>query len=244
MRENFRSKMQFNKQITLRLITIFLISQILFCASAKRYVVNRGNDLKDIPILGVEKGIYGSGIITLMPTFPIVDTTNGVGVGIIHGHIGKYKNGDPDNKVIITLSEGPANVTETYFGAIGPNNFYEPINPSSLRTKNKSYKLLVRDRYCGTKIVIYKNVTHQCSYGENVGFLPLEFSIGVYFGFRIGISVGEVLDFVVGFFGFDPMDDDFSYSVYRELPVPISQNKDWESKLDAIDEKMNMRLTK
>lgn len=225
-------------------IPLIIILFLFYCNSFQKYVKNRADDLKDIPILGVEKGIYGSGIITLMPTFSIIDTTNGVGVGIIHGHIGKYKNGDPDNKVIITLSEGPANVTETYFGAIGPNNFYEPIAPSSIRAKNKSYKLLVRNRHCDKRVVIYKNVTHQCNYGENVGFLPLELSIGVYFGFRLGISVGEVLDFIVGFLGFDPMDDDFSYSVYRELPAPTSQNKDWESKVDALDEKINRRLSK
>ena len=59
MRENFRSKIQFNKQIILRLIAIFLISQILYCASAKRYVANRGNDLKDIVNIGLEADTYG-----------------------------------------------------------------------------------------------------------------------------------------------------------------------------------------
>ncbi len=105
MRENFRSKIQLNKQIILRLITIFLTSQILFCASAKRYIANRGNDLTDIVNIGVEKDVYGFNIIVLQPFVGISYNADGKGVGLRHSHIGFYKTGDPENELLIEVSD-------------------------------------------------------------------------------------------------------------------------------------------
>ena len=103
MRENFRSKIQFNKQIILGLITLLLILQILFCASAKRYVVNRGNDLTDIVDIGLEKHVYGFNNIVFQPFVGISYNADGEGVGLRHSHIGFYKTGDAENELFIEI---------------------------------------------------------------------------------------------------------------------------------------------
>ena len=249
MRQNFRSKIQFNKQFILRLITVFLLSQILFCASAKRYVVNRGNDLKDIPILGLEGNVYGFNTVILFPVFGASYNKNGKAVGIRLSHIGKYRVGDPDNKVtFVSWLNSRDYESYTYFGNtfLTANSFHEPINAENKRVNNKIYKVVPVINPCRFNLTIrYKDDVQRCHYYENVEFYPVELSLGFILGFRIGFSAGELIDFLVGIAGSDPMDDDTSYTepTYIDLPQPIKE-KDWESKLDAIDEKMNKRLTK
>ena len=243
MRANFRSKIQFNKKIILRLITIFLISQILYCASAKRYVANRGNDLRDIPIFGLEGNVYGSNTVILLPAIGVAYNKNGKGIGIKHSHIGKYKVGDPDNKVLMS-SNGE---TYHYFGNPFPmaNSFHEPINADTRRVENKFYRVFTGNRCRRILVVRYRDDVQRCHYYENIEFYPVELSLGFILGVRIGFYAGELVDFLGGFAGFDPMDDDTSYTepTYIDLPQPLTE-KDWESKLDALDEKMNKRLTK
>ena len=248
MRPNSRSKIRFNKQIIFRLIAIFLISQILFCASVKCYAINRGNDLKDIPSFGVEGNVYGFNTVILFPIFGFAYNKNGKGVGIRQSHIGKYKVGDPDNKVtFISWLNNHDYESYTYFGNtfLTANSFHEPINAESKRVNSKIYKVVPVTR-CINKITIrYKDDVQRCHYYENVEFYPVELSMGFIVGFRVGFSAGELVDFLVGFAGFDPMDDDTSYTepTYIELPQPLTE-KDWESKLDALDEKMDKRQTK
>jgi hypothetical protein len=243
MRANFRSKIQFNKQSSLRLIVIFLISQILFCASAKQYIANRGNDLRDIPVLGLEGNVYGFNTVILFPIFGVAYNKNGKGVGIRLSHIGKYKVGDPDNKVLMYDS----GETYGYFGntLLMANSFHEPINADTRRVENKFYRVFTGNRCRRILVVRYRDDVQRCHYYENIEFYPVELSLGFILGVRIGFSAGELVDFLGGFAGFDPMDDDTSYTepTYIDLPQPLTE-KDWESKLDALDEKMNKRLTK
>ena len=43
-----------------------------------------------------------------------------------------------------------------------------------------------------------------------------EFSLGLYYGFRVGFNFSETFVFVVGFFCFDRMEDDYNWK--GELP--------------------------
>lgn len=113
--------------------------------------------------------------------------------------------------------------------------------------------------------IYYKNMKLNCgSWQEGFQYLPIEISIGFYIGGRVGFNFGELVDFLGGFLGFDPMEDDYDESGnlpkmdwWKEknvsFPVtineknsfkPTPQNQNWESKLDAIDEKFNKRLEK
>jgi hypothetical protein len=264
MREYFRSKIQFNKQIIFRLITIFLISQILFCASAKRYVVNRGNDLTDIVNVGVEKDVYGFDAIFLIPIGGVTRNANGKGLGLRHSHLGFYKTGDNENVFLIKdknlIVRHELHLGDSIFYGTG---FHEPINPRNLRTQNKNYLILTRGKGCYDTKLYYKEEARLCHWTTNIVFFPIEISLGIYFGIRVGFNVGEFADFIVGFVGFDPIKDDYDDNgnlpemkdwkeknvitiirfYEKDLPKPL-EKKDWESKLDAIDEKMNMRLIK
>ena len=87
---------------------------------------------------------------------------------------------------------------------------------------------------------------HKCAYNNSYLSFPIEASVGLFLGFRIGFNVMEVFDFIFGIIGFDPMNDDISNAepLFIKLPKPLHEKKDWESKLDALDEKMDKRLNK
>ena len=118
--------------------------------------------------------------------------------------------------------------------------------------------VVIVSKNCNNSIKLYYNgKTQNCHWSKNTGFAPIEISLGLYFGFRVGFNVGEFVDFFAGFIGFDPIKDDYDENgnlplvVSKDLkdniilpPPPVPEKKDWESKLDALDEKMDKRQTK
>jgi|JI10StandDraft_1071094.scaffolds.fasta_scaffold654057_1 hypothetical protein len=257
MRENFRSKIQFNKKIILRLIAIFLFFQILFCASAKRYVANRGNDLKDIVNIGVEKDVYGIGI-QMVTGLGYQTASSGTGYGLRYGQLGLYRTGDNENLISIYDYEGEnfSKREEQIFPGDSnlfiSTNYHQPQNTNELRVWNKKIMkvdFLFRRCYSSTGVIykekkMYKGT--KCAYNNSYLSFPIEASVGLFLGFRIGFNVMEVFDFIFGIIGFDPMNDDISNAepLFIKLPKPLHEKKDWESKLDALDEKMDKRLNK
>ena len=69
--------------------------------------------------------------------------------------------------------------------------------------------------------------------------LPIEFSLGLYIGVRVGFNFGEVVDFLGGVLGFDPLNDDIS-QVNIDLPAKSTINTNWESQFDSVDEIFNV----
>ncbi|MBP9890081.1 MAG: hypothetical protein KBF93_27535 [Leptospiraceae bacterium] len=75
---------------------IFLIISLLYlsdCASTQNYFINRGNDLKDIAHIGVEKDVYGASIFVGSIGLGIQHAANGKGIGMRYGTVGLYKTG-------------------------------------------------------------------------------------------------------------------------------------------------------
>ncbi len=264
MRENFGSKIQFNKQSILRLIAIFLFFQILFCASVKRYAINRGNDLKDIVNVGVERNIYGIGIQFGLP-IGYQDAIDGVGYGLRNGYFGVYSTGDRNNKIIryyrYNRSVMVKSINEELINPGDSNllistSYHKPQNLDDRRVAKKEYLKVSHLFYkCSERGVsgvdTYGNIALEaasskgsCSFQSFYYPYPFELSFGYNFGFRVGINLWEVLDFLLGIFGSDPFGDDTSYFIFTGAPQPLTEKKDWESKLDALDEKMDKRLNK
>lgn len=233
MRENFRSKIQFNKQIFLRLTVIFLISQILFCASAKRYIANRGNDLTDIVNIGVEKDVYGVAANIDLVLIGWKKDSDGIGYGMRYGHIGKYK---PGAKIPLRIRTKDQKIVG-YYGDIqfllGYQSYYhEPIKPENIRNERKQIRFAVlgstgmkntpREYY-----LINKPRESYC-------YLPIEISFGAHYGIRIGFNLHEFVDFFAGIMGFDPLTDDIA-----GIPQPVLSKSNWEDQIDALDIKLN-----
>ena len=173
--------------------------------------------------------------------------SDGKGIGLRNGHFGFYATGDSKNSIKASKLNG-SEIFSLNLGNSLPgwwSSYHEPVGDVSLRNWNKRYKVLHIYR-CRDIYVYYKESKFHCGIAEysHLPFFRFEIASGIYLGFRIGINFDELLDFLVGFAGFDPMDDDIIYFQYRELPLPLTEKKDWESKLDTLDEKMDKRLTK
>ncbi|MBP7282074.1 MAG: hypothetical protein KBA66_10880 [Leptospiraceae bacterium] len=225
-------------------ILFILIVQtfLLNCASTQNYFINRASDLKDIFILGVEKDVYGFNIITLIPIVGVSHNSGGQGVGLRNSHLGFYKTGDKDN--LLTLE----NITHQrkwswYLGdsIFYSTGFHEPIHPSNLRTENKKFIGVNLGKGCtrGERRLYYKNESQLCHWYTGGKMLPIEFSLGLYIGVRVGFNFGEVVDFLGGVLGFDPLNDDIS-QVNIDLPAKSTINPNWESQFDSVDEIFNV----
>ncbi|MBX7056961.1 MAG: hypothetical protein K1X75_02770 [Leptospirales bacterium] len=69
-------------------------------------------------------------------------------------------------------------------------------------------------------------------------FTQLDLSLGVYFGLRIGFNPGELLDLLLGFLNFDPMDDDAPYEATLEeqlLESPYFRNLDRATRQQILE---------
>ncbi|MBK6606155.1 MAG: hypothetical protein IPG24_11920 [Leptospiraceae bacterium] len=64
--------------------------------------------------------------------------------------------------------------------------------------------------------------------------LPVEISIGMYLGIRLGFNFSELADFIVGFVGFDPLGDDIA-----GIPQPAMLDKIGENNMDTTDKQIN-----
>jgi hypothetical protein len=246
-------------------ITFTIFSLLLLnCSSFQNYLINRGNDLTDIINIGLEKDVYGIDAIFLIPIGGVTRNAKGKGLGLRHSHLGFYKTGDNENVFLIKdknlIVRHELHLGDSIFYGTG---FHEPINPRNLRTQNKNYLILTRGKGCYDTKLYYKDEARICHWTTNIVFFPIEISLGVYFGIRVGFNIGEFVDFLGGFIGFDPIKDDYDdngnlretkgwqeknvITIIRfdekDLPKPL-EKKDWESKVDALDEKMDKRLTK
>jgi hypothetical protein len=139
------------------------------------------------------------------------------------GHLGAYRTGKDipiriykDNKIVAYYSE-------IYFSWYS-GMLYEPIG----LIYNRNSKKLVR--FALPAVISRKgrtafpfNIRNQLR--ESYCIMPIEFSFGVFYGFRFGFNPHEFVDFLLGFAGIDILDDDAnndskSEFIYVEKPLP------------------------
>jgi hypothetical protein len=241
----------------LRIIAIiFLILNFFFlsnCASLQNYFINRGNDLKDIVHIGVEEDVYGASIFVDSIGLGIQHAANGKGIGMRYGNLGIYRTGGKTFIVRSKLSHSRDNLepcpadkkcSRNYFliftniyrygnSSVSVNSSYhEPFHFSN-RTKKKSVALIMivnlgsGSKQMGVDIETDPKEDNRGNYT----ILPIEISIGMYLGIRLGFNFSELADFLVGFIGFDPLGDDIA-----GIPQPILLDKNWEDQIDNLDE--------
>ena len=241
----------------MRIIAILFLILIFFflsnCASLQNYFMNRGNDLKDIVHIGVEKDVYGASIFVDSIGLGIQHAANGKGIGMRYGTVGLYKTGGKKlvfNSIIVKNNH-PCEIKNTCLGANGMlgrkeismygnsfliinTNFHEPITITN-RTKFKSVymKMYINPGVGKQYTLIYEFNPKEDNRGDYI-ILPVEISIGMYLGIRLGFNFSELADFIVGFVGFDPLGDDIA-----GIPQPAMLDKNWENNMDTTDKQIN-----
>lgn len=228
------------------------------CSSVQTYFKDRGNDALDIVNVGVEKNIYGVRIKIFYPLFGYQKSSNGVGFGLRQGYLGKYFTGDKENKIsIVDLEEGDDKLQSQYEILPGDSNFiaftnYHKINDSKdLRSSKKQFLEFIptqwdisthktRVEYQGStldKKRSIKGIYRSGATDESV----IEISIGAHYGFRIGINLFEIFDFIVGILGFDLLSDDTPYIFYllSKNPKAHVENVVLKSDRYTIDKNRN-----
>ena len=71
-------------------------------------------------------------------------------------------------------------------------------------------------------------------------FTQLEIQLGVYLGLRLGWNAGETFDWLAGWFGFDPLDDDEPYA--DDLEEQLEKLPYWQLLSDDQKEEIRERL--
>jgi hypothetical protein len=200
--------------------------------SAKRYVANRGNDLTDIVNVGVEKDVYGFAFNIDAILVGWKKDSNGIGYGMRYGHFGKYKTGSKIPLRIRTIDRKIVG----YYGDIqlllGYSGYYhEPIKPKDRRSERKQVRFAILGA-TGMKSTPRKFYLIN-EPRESYCYLPIEISLGVSYGIRIGFNPHEFVDLIAGIIGFDPLDDDID-----GIPQPTLSKNNWEERLNDLDNKI------
>lgn len=180
---------------------IFLISFCLLSSCSHANLKNRAYDFRDVFNIGLEKNNYGVACAMIIAT-GIQNAEAAEGIGLRFGHWGKYKAGGTD--YIYKINK---NAPEGY-GTIG-NSFifissYEHIPLENVLPRNK--KKLVRETFMLKRPSSYDHFSIEMN--ESYSFPPFECSLGIYYGIRMGFNLHELVDFLGGLFGYDPLDDD------------------------------------
>ncbi len=125
-------------------ITILILHSLFLtnCASLQNYFINRGNDLKDIVHIGVEKDVYGVNAQIAVGVIGFQNASSGVGLGLRYGHFGIYKTGDDKNAISFYDDKEKM---EIYFGnsnVFSSTNYHEPQTSKNIRASQKTIKRL------------------------------------------------------------------------------------------------------
>lgn len=187
-----------------RLFLLVMIFSFLACESTSRYFRNRMYDTTDLVTIGIEKKSAGVSLFVwcIGGGLKIEDQTRGF--GLRDGHLGIYEISDGSRLGISPLlsNDSPKNKLGNSFFLINSSGHfqYRPIP----RSKEKDYQILnLLTIFPIASIPNSKQNVTRCN-----SPLKVETSIAFYYGMRVGMNFSELFDFIVGFIGFDPLDDD------------------------------------
>ncbi|HMW05014.1 MAG TPA: hypothetical protein PK079_05690 [Leptospiraceae bacterium] len=206
------------------------------CSSIKGYLINRGNDFIDIVNIGFEDNIYGGGIYIDSIMFGLAyGAKDSSGVGLRFGHLGMYQSNDSESNNFLKAGSENGPCRDSRYGTFGQlqflffatSNYHEPRSIIMVRNYRKNIAFMNVLLYGASKrdsskglLLCYRGKKYHTIIRDSYVVLPMEVSFGLYYGIRLGFNPHELLDFIVGIFGFDLLDDDTT-TVYVELPVPM-----------------------
>lgn len=179
----------------------FIIIFIFFssCTSREYYLDNRASDFGDMFTLGLEQKTFGASAFLWCVGGGLEVSYWGEGFGLRNGHLGTYRTGG--TKAIIseeyTTSRSrkhtpvPGGISVLIFNTME----HKPKGTKEYRNRKK--------RYIHSNAGLF--IPQNCH-----APLTFEFSMGLFYGFRMGFNFSEFLDFHLGILGFDIMEDDRS----------------------------------
>lgn len=132
-------------------------------------------------------------------------------------------------------TDTPAKVEEEE--TVSPADYEEPL----LRLRNKIFRAFSP---LGTEQPAHKSQSllkdDDTDWAPGYYFTQAELQLGLYMGIRLGWNAGETFDWLVGWAGFDPMNDDAPYadSIEEQLEQYPYWNLLSEEEKDAIRERL------
>ena len=217
----------------------------LHCKSFSNYLEYRRKDLQDTVSLGVEKEAYGFGLrisfFSLGFFFEGKDQQQ-VGVGLRGGNFGKYYT----SQLVFGFLGGEnfysAEVIQNEKGELVFNNglpicrytrdnlksykvkylsFYkDPPSKRRKRQREKDQTEIIKDLVKETKdesLLTQLPKENKKPYGYSKEYLyQVEIFLGTYAAVRLGFNFAEVLDFVLGIFSIDILEDDVMDEIQTE----------------------------
>ncbi len=181
-------------------VLIFIIMAVILssCTSREYYMDNRASDFGDIFTIGFEQKTFGASAFLWCVGGGLEASYWGEGFGLRNGHLGTYRTGG--TKAILTEEFSAGRRKNTPI----PGGFsFLIFNTMEHKPKGTREHRNRKKRYIHSNAGLF--IPQNCH-----APLTFEFSMGLFYGFRLGFNFSEFLDFHLGILGFDIMDDDRS----------------------------------
>ncbi len=166
------------------LIMIFVCLQ---CKTFTNYASSRVLDTTDIFTLSVEKNVTGASLKYCVGLFGLQYAENGKGYGLRAGNFGSYRTG---------IQKEFYNSGNSFLIVNSTHHF-----PSRVNNRNNKIKAFSHSNSIGFIIFDWNgyNFLTQC-----------EASFGLYYGVRAGLNFAEFIDWLLGWFYIDLLNDDIN----------------------------------
>ena len=197
-------------------VSLILALAVTGCSSLSGYFVDRGRDAADV--LTLSAGIGAIGQIRLGPLpLGLLDTSDAI--GLRYGELFcRAPSGEKPDEHDVTLATLPAAPIVLFFGAIGSGwdgvndmwvGSFERLDDYRIYENNFPLSATQLRRNKGTGLLGSPN----CYQIEGV--------LGFGLTLRVGVNVGELLDFMLGWSTFDIFEDDIGVGLASEVATGL-----------------------
>jgi len=241
------------RTVPLRALIIPVILCFVSCSSP--YLRNRARDFADIVTIEAETRTIGAAVrVGPFKAGLSYKSPRGLSYGLRGGHLGKHNTAEFTALVFGAdyFSAAPMNdllrdgipVEKKGNGGLIPAGETDETLPDAavaetteiLAQRKKTYR--ARSPF-GTDVpLIRKNHALKSKKGFVTAsyFTGIDVSAGLFGGIRVGVNFGELFDFIVGWFTFDPFDDD------EPFPNPEIEKLQKNPMWDMLDDEAKKKI--
>lgn len=227
---------------------------LFFCACSSPYLKNRGRDGLDIATFTLETHSYG----TALRAGPVKAGLNyhsakGSAFGLRGGDAGAHNSEEitvffAGRDIFRKSAPAAENETEE---ALPPDEQPDSEAPSENETAEKPDLAAQRGKTfaafspIGTTLPAYKKrsvLKSTAGLAPAYYYTQIEFTVGLFFGIRVGLNPGELFDAIAGIFTFDPFSDDEPFQSAEERA--LMENPAYKSLSDEQKKLLREQLQK